>query len=110
MNYFYCSILLLIPLTFAYPRSHPNDFDHFLNKYLQGRPRNMYGINNANSNEEHVVHRQSMFPILPIQQQQMQQMCLPNVWTCGPNLPPCCPGLMCYDGNAKRGRHCVARG
>jgi len=36
-------------------------------------------------------------------------LCLPIIWTCGPGLPPCCPGLFCYAGNAKRGRHCVSR-
>jgi hypothetical protein len=49
---------------------------------------------------------------MPLHYQQrlvQNPLCLPHLWTCGPALPPCCHGLMCYDGNAKRGRHCVAR-
>jgi hypothetical protein len=112
MNYFYCLILLSIPYIFAYPHSHSNDFDRLFNKYLKERSGNIDEINDANSNKEFVVRRRLMFPILPIQPYplQAQPTCLPHVWTCGPGLPPCCPGLMCYDGNAKRGRQCVARG
>jgi hypothetical protein len=115
MNYFYCLILLLIPLAFSYPRSYSNDVNHLLDMYLRERLENMDESNDANLNEEFVVRRQNMFPFFPMQQQQQQQpqgqhMCLPHIWTCGPGLPPCCQGLMCYDGNAKRGRHCVARG
>jgi hypothetical protein len=44
------------------------------------------------------------------QQQAMHApLCLPHGWTCGPGLPTCCSGLVCYDGNAKRGAHCVSR-
>jgi hypothetical protein len=112
MSYLYCLILLLIPLTFAYPHSYSNDFDRLLKKYLKEQSGNINDFNSPNLNEEFFVRQQRMFPMLPIQQHQplLPPMCLPNVWTCGPGLPPCCPGLMCYDGNAKRGRHCVARG
>jgi hypothetical protein len=54
-----------------------------------------------------------MFRLMPLHYQQQlmhSPPCLPHIWTCGPGLPPCCPGLTCYEGNAKRGRHCVARG
>ncbi len=106
MNYFYGLILLLIPLTLAYPHFHSNDFDRFLEKYFKERS------NNPNSNEKFFARQQLMYPLAPMQQYQpqMQPTCLPHVWTCGPGLPPCCAGLMCYDGNAKRGRQCVARG
>jgi hypothetical protein len=103
MNCFYGLILLLIPLTLAYPRSYSNDFDRFLEKYFKER---------SQLNEGFLDRRQVMYPLSPMQQYQpqMQPTCLPHVWTCGPGLPPCCAGLMCYDGNAKRGRQCVARG
>jgi hypothetical protein len=112
MNYFYCLILLLIPLTLAYPRSHSNDLDRLLEIYLKERLENTNEIDDSsNSNEELFVRRQNLFPFQFMQQhQQVQPVCLPHIWTCGQGLPPCCPGLMCYDGNAKRGRQCVARG
>lgn len=104
MNYFYCLIFLLLSLRFAYPYPQSNDADHFLNKYLRQQ------LNSINGKA--FIRRQLMFPISPIQQQQPQilPICLPHIWTCGPGLPRCCPSLMCYDGNAKRGRYCVARG
>ena len=108
MNCFYCLILLLVPLTLSYPRSRKNDIDRFLNMYLQEQLAHSDDDSSGNSNEEYVVRRQNMFPFSALRQ--AQPMCLPNIWTCGPGLPACCPGLMCYDGNAKRGRHCVARG
>ncbi|CAF0806940.1 unnamed protein product [Adineta steineri] len=107
------SILLLSVLTLVYSYPHSNNYDRFLDMYLKERSAIMDKLNHVNSNEEHIVRRQNMYPpMMPIQQYapQMQPMCLPNIWTCGPGLPPCCPGLMCYDGNAKRGRHCLARG
>ncbi len=114
MNSFYCLIILLLPLTFAYPSRHSNDLDRFLDTYLRERSGNVYKFNPKKSNEEFMFPRQNMFPLSSMQQylppNQPQPMCLPNIWTCGPGLPPCCPGLMCYDGNAKRGRHCLARG
>lgn len=108
MYSFYCLIILLIPLTLAYPRHHADDFDRFLDMYS----REQLNKDNQANEEEFVVRRQNMFPFSPIQQQlpQVQPICLPQIWTCGPGLPECCPGLMCYSGNAKRGRHCVARG
>jgi hypothetical protein len=57
--------------------------------------------------------RQHLFRFLPLyysEQSLQKPSCLPHIWTCGPDLPPCCPGLMCYDGNAKRGRQCVTKG
>ena len=99
MNYFYGLILLLIPLTLAYPRFHSTDFDRFLDRYFKQR---------TNSDDNSPNRRQFAYPLAPGQQH--QPACLPHVWTCGPGLPPCCAGLMCYDGNAKRGRQCVARG
>jgi hypothetical protein len=69
-----------------------------------------------NSDENHGKFgssRHHIFRIMPLHYQQrlvQNPPCLPNVWTCGPSLPPCCHGLMCYDGNAKRGRYCVAKG
>ncbi|CAF0821805.1 unnamed protein product [Rotaria sp. Silwood1] len=112
MNYFHCFILLLIPLVFSYPRSNSDDFNRFLEMYLKERSGELDEGNNESSNEEVLVRRQKLFNVLPVQQYQpqLQPMCLPHIWTCGPGLPPCCPGLMCYDGNAKRGRQCVARG
>ena len=104
MNPYYYFILLLLPSFFAYPQPPTNDYDRFLEMYAKERL--------ANTNDEYVSRRQNNHPFALIQQQlpQFQQMCSPHIWTCGPNFPPCCPGLMCYDGNAKRGRHCVARG
>jgi hypothetical protein len=108
MNYIYCLILLFIPFIAAYPRSHSNNFDRFVDKYLKERSANLNEVNNPNSNAKFAARRRLTFPLFGMQQH--QPTCLPNVWTCGPGLPPCCSGLMCYDGNAKRGRHCVARG
>ncbi|CAF2405856.1 unnamed protein product [Rotaria sp. Silwood2] len=65
------------------------------------------------TNKKFGSSRQYMFRPLPVHYEQKllpNPLCLPQVWTCGPNFPPCCPGLMCYDGNAKRGRYCVAKG
>lgn len=103
-------MFLLLPFTLAYPRFHTNTLDRFLKEYFKERSESMH---NPAFDRESFIRRQFMFPsALPIQQYQpqVQPTCLPHVWTCGPDLPPCCAGLMCYDGNAKRGRHCVARG
>lgn len=112
MNCFYALIFVFLPLTLAYASSHSNSFDRFFEKYLKERSENIHEITNPDLNEKLVARRQFMFPLLSIQQHQqhVQPMCLPHIWTCGPGLPPCCAGLMCYDGNAKRGRLCVARG
>ena len=99
MYYHIYFILLLISAAIAYPHLNSNE-------QLETK------------NEKVLVRRQIMFPRIPIQEQQQQQQqarqgqltCLPAIWTCGPGLPPCCHGFMCYDGNAKRGRHCIARG
>ena len=111
-----CLILLILPLMFAYPRRYSNDLERLLNLHFRERAGNVDDDDNnddMNSNEDTIERRQLMYPIQlqhQLQQQVPQAMCLPNIWTCGPDLPPCCPGLMCYDGNAKRGRHCIARG
>ena len=98
MYYHIYFILLLISAAIAYPHLNSNE-------QLETK------------NEKVLIRRQIMFPRIPIQEQQQQQQarqgqltCLPAIWTCGPGLPPCCHGFMCYDGNAKRGRHCIARG
>ena len=105
MNCLYGLFFVLLPLTLAYPRFHTNTFDRFLKEYFKER-------SDSDLDRESFIRRQFLFPSLPLQQyqSQIQPTCLPAVWTCGPGLPPCCDGLMCYDGNAKRGRHCVARG
>lgn len=79
MNYFYGLILLLIPLTLAYPKFHSNDFDRLLDKYFKQR---------SYSDENSLNRRQFAYPLAPIQQYQppMQPACLPHVWTCGPGL------------------------
>jgi hypothetical protein len=50
---------------------------------------------------------------MPLHYQQHQPVqtpsCLPYGWTCGQGLAPCCSGLICYGGNAKRGQYCVTR-
>ena len=109
MNCFYGLICVLLPLCLAYPSSHSDTFDRLVKEYLKERSNS---ISHSASDRDFFIRRQMMYPLLPIHQYQpqVQPTCLPHVWTCGPGLPPCCAGLMCYDGNAKRGRHCVARG
>ncbi|CAF0827474.1 unnamed protein product [Adineta ricciae] len=110
VQYFF---LLFLPLLFAYPNPPTNDYERFLSMYAKQRSAHQDTMKHGNLDDEYAIRQQQMFPFFPMQHQQpgqFQQMCLPHIWTCGPNLPPCCPGLMCYDGNAKRGRHCVARG
>jgi hypothetical protein len=102
-------LLLLVSSSIGYPHRPPNDYDRFLDMYMKERTVGLDAANHEYPNEQYLVRRQNMYPFLPMQQQP-QPMCLPHIWTCGPGLPPCCAGLMCYDGNAKRGRHCVARG
>ncbi|CAF3334090.1 unnamed protein product [Rotaria socialis] len=112
MNYFFCFIIFLVPLVFSYPRSGSNDDNHLFGTYLKGRLEESDEDINENSNEERLVRRQNLLSLFPVQhyQSQYQPTCLPHIWTCGPGLPQCCPGLMCFDGNAKRGRYCAARG
>ncbi|UJR21397.1 hypothetical protein I4U23_024487 [Adineta vaga] len=106
---FLCYILIfLIPFSFSYPRQYPNDLNNLLQMYLKQRETML-----DTSKQKFGSPRQNLFRVMPIHYQQLQihnPTCLPQVWTCGPGLPLCCPGLMCYDGNAKRGRYCVARG
>ena len=116
MSFLIWTLLLLVPLAQGYPRHYSTDLNDFLNLYLRQREGKQ-----EQSNENSITRRQPNFRLMPLnylphQQHQQQQpyfqqpTCLPAIWTCGPNLPPCCSGLICYDGNAKRGRHCVARG
>lgn len=109
MNYLYGFMCLLLPFTLAYPSFHSDTFDRLVREYLQERSNS---ISHSASDKDLFIRRQMLYPLVPMhhQQPQVQPTCLPHVWTCGPGLPPCCAGLMCYDGNAKRGRHCVARG
>ncbi len=108
MNFLYYVFILLLPFSFSYPHQYSSNFDNFLHMFMKQPKINSYPINRKfGSSQQHI------FRLMPLhyQQQQVQNpSCLPQIWTCGPNLPPCCPGLMCYDGNVKRGRHCVARG
>ena len=105
-------LLVFVWTTAAYPNRLANEYDRLMDMYMRERGAGHDAANLEYPNEQYLVRRQNMYPFLPMQQPgpQGQQMCLPHIWTCGPGLPPCCPGLMCYDGNAKRGRHCVARG
>jgi hypothetical protein len=105
MNFlYYIFIFLLSSFDFADSYWYSND----LNRYLKLQQRNSDEFNRKfGSPRDHV------FRLMPLYYQQKSLQypsCLPTVWTCGPGLPPCCPGLMCYDGNAKRGRYCVAKG
>ncbi len=105
MNFLCFMLVLLLPFTFAYSRRYSNDFFNMYSK--QHEP------NSDETNKKFGSHRQQMFRLMPLHYQQQlmhSPPCLPHIWTCGPGLPPCCPGLTCYEGNAKRGRHCVARG
>jgi hypothetical protein len=105
MNFLCYIIILLLPFTFGYPRRYPNNL---LNMYSNQQETNFDA-----PYKKFGSSRQHLFRMMPLHHQQpliQSPPCLPHVWTCGPDLPPCCPGLMCYDGNAKRGRHCVARG
>ena len=69
----------------------------------------------ANTDESHRKFgssRHELFRLMPLHYQHQAMhapSCLPHGWTCGSSLPTCCSGLMCYDGNAKRGPHCVSR-
>lgn len=62
------------------------------------------------------VPQPHLLRIMPLYYSQQQQLpmkiptCLPHGWSCGLGLSPCCAGSTCFDGNAKRGRYCVARG
>jgi hypothetical protein len=104
MNYIYLMIILLLPFTSPYPRQYSTNLNDFLNMYLKLQNENSEKINKDSRTGGHYMSR-----LMPLHYQQ-QPTCLPHIWTCGPHLPPCCSGLMCYDGNAKRGRYCVARG
>lgn len=112
MNSFHLLLLLLISSVFSYPHDETLNENDRLNMYLNGRLEEIDDGSNENSNEQKLVRRQKIFSLLPIQhyQQHQQPACLPHIWTCGPGLPSCCPGLMCFEGNAKRGRYCAARG
>lgn len=108
MNFLHCLLILLIPIISSYSNSQSNGLQKFLHLYMKQRERSL-----DETNRKFGSPRQHLFRPSPIYYQEpllQNPPCLPHVWTCGPHLPPCCPGLMCYDGNAKRGRFCVAKG
>ena len=108
MNLLSYIFILLLPLCYSYPHRYSNDLNDFLNMHMKQRPTNY-----DETGRKFGSSRQNIFRFMPLnyhQQIVQNPVCLPQVWTCGPGLPPCCSGLMCYDGNAKRGRYCVARG
>lgn len=119
MNLSVWFVACIMPIVLCYPRHNSNEINRFLNSYV----RQSGAAHDGREGEGFMSRRQPLFRLMPLnyhhsffqhQQQQQQQQpqitCLPEIWTCGPGLPPCCRGLMCYDGNAKRGRYCVARG
>ncbi|CAF1019145.1 unnamed protein product [Adineta steineri] len=108
MNFLYYIFILLLPFSYTHPLRYPKDLNHFLNMYTNQRETNSDRIDKRFGSS-----RQLLFRLMPLHYQQpvvQNPVCLPRIWTCGPDLPPCCPGLMCYGGNAKRGRHCVVQG
>jgi hypothetical protein len=104
MNLFYYIVILFLLFTFAYSNRYAN----FFNNYMKQQETNSDETRGKFGFPRHHIFR--LMPLHYEQQLVKNPPCLPHVWTCGPGLPPCCDGLMCYDGNAKRGRHCVARG
>ncbi|CAF0891425.1 unnamed protein product [Rotaria sp. Silwood1] len=108
MNIFHYMFILLFPSIFSYPYRYSNDLNQFLNMYVKRQERNLDETNKKfGSPRQYMLHPlPSYYEEKPLQ----KPLCLPHIWSCGPHLPPCCPGLMCYDGNAKRGRYCVAKG
>ncbi|CAF0958790.1 unnamed protein product [Rotaria sordida] len=108
MNFLHCIFILLFPVIFSYPHWYSSDLNRLFNMYRKQQEKNYDQTNQKFGSPREYIFR----PISSYYEQKPLQnpRCLPQVWTCGANLPPCCPGLMCYDGNAKRGRFCVARG
>lgn len=102
-SYYYIFIVLLFIASIDSHRYFKN-----LNKYLHLHERDPDTFNGKFGSPRQHLYR--LMPLYYSQQLAQDPPCLPHVWTCGPGLPPCCPGLMCYDGNAKRGRQCVAKG
>jgi hypothetical protein len=101
LNCIFILLSLLLVVVYSYDRNR------FFNMYMKKHDGNSDEIYRKFGSP-----RQNIFRLMPLHyQQQVLQTpsCLPHGWTCGPNLPPCCSGLMCYDGNAKRGRHCISR-
>lgn len=100
-NCIFVLFLLLLTVVYSY------DLNRYFNTYMKNRE--------TNSDEFHRKFgspRQNIFRLMPIHYQQhaiQTPSCLPHGWTCGPSLPLCCSGLICYNGNAKRGPHCVGR-
>lgn len=86
-----------------------SDLQRFFNMYMSDHQLKRNGIF-----AKFGVPQQHLFRIMPLYHPQQQQMqmprCLSHGWSCGPGLTLCCEGLVCFDGNAKRGRHCAARG
>jgi hypothetical protein len=108
MKAMFCLIILILPFTMAYPRRLSNEFENLLEMYLNKRAEQLDAMNQSDSDEEFIDRRHN--ELSEHEERQSSVDCIPNLWTCGPSLPPCCSGYMCFDGNAKRGRHCVARG
>ncbi len=103
MNYI-VALLLLLSLTVVYSYDH----NWFSNLYM--------GKQEADVDDTHRKFgspRENIFRLMPLHYQQHQPVqtpsCLPYGWTCGQGLAPCCSGLICYGGNAKRGQYCVTR-
>lgn len=93
-------LYIIIFLTF-FAYLYANDWNSFARRYFD-RSYGKFGLPKQ--------HLYQLGPIYhPQQPSRENQLCLPTIWTCGPDLPPCCPGLICYNGNAKRGRYCIAR-
>lgn len=108
MNFLHYIFLLLLPLVFSHSYRRSNGYNRLVDTYLKPSERNAEETNGKFGSSRRNLFR--MTPPFYEQKYFENPICLPHVWTCGPNLPPCCPGLMCYGGNAKRGRYCVAKG
>ena len=105
-TFHYILIVLFLSLTVVCS----SDLKRFFNDYMKEHPMKRYGAFGKFG-----VSQQHLFRIKPVyhpQQQHPMQMpiCLPYGWSCGLGFTPCCVGLSCFDGNAKRGRYCAATG
>ncbi|CAF0745273.1 unnamed protein product [Didymodactylos carnosus] len=93
-------VISLLELTNSYPRSS------------LARLRSTFDDDEI----EDIVQKPRFFPFNQggnYQQQQLlpqQLQCTPAIWTCGHHRPPCCHGLTCYQGNAKKGSICITKG
>lgn len=106
-------ILFVLPLIMAFPQDTDYESDRALETYLDKRMQQLKRDDTDDQSSEDSLfdQRRALFSkLLERQRRRMILECLPNGWTCSPGLAPCCQGSMCYEGNAKRGRVCVARG